>query len=444
MGAFMMKKQEEIKLKLDSLCLYKGIFEEGVGGKFSTLINKISKNKSINECIKAYNEFTYELFSKSKNLSFKEAIVEEILLAHNPFNVGLEVNGEIPDFTLLGIKNELKALGEIVSLNSKDIKKILVDSYKESEEIKERINSLIDWSIDEKEYLPKTVMPFEKTKEALMNSNDWALYTENLIDYHKNNGTGRAPAYSAFVWERFENDDEGHLREIKNPDPIKLSDLIGYEMQKEEILDNTEHFLKGLPANNLLLYGARGTGKSSTVKAVLNEYYDQGLRLIEVDKEQLSDFTRIIRLLRHKKQKFIIFVDDLVFQENEASYSALKTILEGRVENRPDNILIYATTNRRHLIQEKFSNEDEIHSKDTREEQLSLADRFGITISFFTPNQNEFLKIVDGIVESKGLEVDKEYLHSEALKWEKWHNGRSPRSARQFINWLEATLKSQK
>ena len=439
-----MKKQEEIKLNLDSLCLYKGIFEEGVGGKFSTLINKISKNKSINECIKAYNEFTYELFSKSKNLSFKEAIVEEILLAHNPFNVGLEVNGEIPDFTLLGIKNELKALGEIVSLNSKDIKKILVDSYKESEEIKERINSLIDWSIDEKEYLAKTVMPFEKTKEALMNSNDWALYTENLIDYHKNNGTGRAPAYSAFVWERFENDDEGHLREIKNPDPIKLSDLIGYEMQKEEILDNTEHFLKGLPANNLLLYGARGTGKSSTVKAVLNEYYDQGLRLIEVDKEQLSDFTRIIRLLRHKKQKFIIFVDDLVFQENEASYSALTTILEGRVENRPDNILIYATTNRRHLIQEKFSNEDEIHSKDTREEQLSLADRFGITISFFTPNQNEFLKIVDGIVESKGLEVDKEYLHSEALKWEKWHNGRSPRSARQFINWLEATLKSQK
>lgn len=439
-----MKKQEEIKLNLDSICLYKGIFEEGVGGKFSALINKISKHESIGECIKAYNEFTYELFAKSKDLSFKEAIVEEILLAHNPFNVGLEVNGEIPEFTLLGIRNELKALGEIVSLNSKDIKKILVDSYNENEEIKDRINSLIDWAIDEKEYLPKTTMPFEKTKEALMNSNDWSLCVENLIDYHKNNGTGRAPAYSAFVWERFENDDEGHLREIKNPDPIRLSDLIGYEMQKEEILDNTEHFLKGLPANNLLLYGARGTGKSSTVKAVLNEYYDQGLRLIEVDKEQLSDFTRIIRLLRHKKQKFIIFVDDLVFQENEASYSALKTILEGRVENRPDNILIYATTNRRHLIQEKFSNEDEIHSKDTREEQLSLADRFGITISFFTPNQNEFLKIVDGIVESKGLEVDKEYLHSEALKWEKWHNGRSPRSARQFINWLEATLKSQK
>lgn len=438
-----MKKQEEIKLNLDSLCLYKGIFEEGVGGRFSALVSKISDKKSLGECIKAYNEFTYELFSKSKILSFKEAIVEEILLSHNPFNVGLEVEGEIPEFTLAGIKSELKALGNILLLSSKDIKKVLIKNYKEDEAVADRINSLIDWSIDNKKYSAKTVMPFEKTKETLMNSDDWSLCLEALIDYHKNNGTGRAPAYSAFVWERFENDDEGHLREIKNPDPIRLSDLVGYEMQKEEILDNTEHFLNGLPANNLLLYGSRGTGKSSTVKAVLNEYYEQGLRLIEVDKEQLSDFTRIIRLLRHKKQKFIIFVDDLVFQENEASYSALKTILEGRVENRPDNILIYATTNRRHLVQEKFSDGDEIHSKDTREEQLSLADRFGITISFFTPNQNEFLKIVDGIVESKGLEVDKEYLHSEALKWEKWHNGRSPRSARQFINWLEATLKAE-
>ena len=154
----------------------------------------------------------------------------------------------------------------------------------------------------------------------------------------------------------------------------------------------------------------------------------------------MSDFTRIIRLLKHKKQKFIIFVDDLVFSENEASYSALKTILEGRVENRPNNILIYATTNRRHLVQEKFSDRDDVYAHDTKEEQLSLADRFGITISFFAPNQKEFLNIVDGIVKTRGLEVDEQYLHSEALKWEKWHNGRSPRSAKQFINWLEGEL----
>ena len=246
------------------------------------------------------------------------------------------------------------------------------------------------------------------------------------------------------MWERFENEEEGHLREVIEPDPITLKELVGYELQKKDIIRNTEQFLKGIPANNLLLYGSRGTGKSSTVKAILNEYYSDGLRLIEVDKEQLGDFTRIIRLLKNKKQKFIIFVDDLVFAENEQSYSALKTILEGRVENRPDNIIIYATTNRRHLVKEKFSDRDDVHSKDTKEEQLSLADRFGMTISFYAPNQNEFLEIVDGIVEAKNIKVDKEYLHSEALKWEKWNNGRSPRSARQFINWLQGELAMNK
>ena len=239
------------------------------------------------------------------------------------------------------------------------------------------------------------------------------------------------------------NDQVGHLREIKEPDPIRLSNLIGYEIQKKEIISNTKHFLKGAPANNLLLYGSRGTGKSSTVKAILNEYSSEGLRLIEVDKKQLGDFTRIIRLLKNKKQKFIIFVDDLVFDENEDSYSALKTILEGKIENRPSNIIIYATTNRRHLVQEKFSDRDEVNSKDTMEEKLSLADRFGITISFFTPNQKEFLIIVDGIVKERGLVVDEAELHREALKWEKWHNGRSPRSANQFVDWLQGEQMSE-
>ena len=298
----------------------------------------------------------------------------------------------------------------------------------------------MDWGLNKERYIAKNSTDFEKIKEELINSEAWEDKAKDIIDFHKKNGTGRSTAYSAFVWERFENENEGHLREVAEPDPIRLSDLVGYEDQKKDIINNTEHFLKGMPANNLLLYGSRGTGKSSTVKAILNEYYEQGLRLIEVDKDQLSDFTRIIRLLKHKKQKFIIFVDDLVFAENEASYSALKTILEGRVENRPDNILIYATTNRRHLVQEKYDDSNDLYAKDTKEEQLSLADRFGITISFFAPSQKEFLNIVDGIAKARNLNVDEEYLHFEALKWEKWHNGRSPRSARQFIDWLQGEL----
>lgn len=434
---------KQIKLDIDSLCIYKKVFTNGVGGKLAKLINDIESDCSLSDSLKDYNELTYELFNANKDLSFREYIVDEMLLDHNPYNVGLEVRGELPSFIDNGVRNELKVLSEIVKVNSKVIKEIMKEKYSDISSDVERIDSLIDWGINEKKYVAKTQMPYELIKEKLMNSSDWTECLRDLSKFHRENGTGRAPAYSAFVWERFENEEEGHLREITNPDPIRLSELIGYEEQKKDIINNTVNFINGIPSNNLLLYGSRGTGKSSTVKAILNEYYDKGLRLIEVDKEQLSDFTRIIRLLRHKKQKFIIFVDDLVFEENEASYSALKTILEGRIENRPSNILIYATTNRRHLIKEKFSDRDEVHGRDTQEEQLSLADRFGITISFFAPNQKEFLKIVDGLAESRKLDVDVETLHSEALKWEKWYNGRSPRSARQFLDWYQGQLASK-
>jgi predicted AAA+ superfamily ATPase len=435
-----MKREERIKLNLDSLCVYKGIFSEKAGDKFKSLVDKLVNSSTLGECIVAYNEFTYELFSVSKNLSFKEIIVHSMLLGNNPFNQLIEEKEEVPSFIVQGIIGELEALGQIVSVNSKVIKAILLDKYEEQESTEKRIESLLDWGVEGSDYLPKNNTDFEHLKALLIKSRDWKDCAEALIDFHKKNGTGRAAAYSAFVWERFDNEEEGHLREIIDPDPIRLSSLIGYESQKKEIINNTIHFLKGFPANNLLLYGSRGTGKSSTVKAILNEYYEEGLRLIEVDKKQLSDFTRIIRLLKNKKQKFIIFVDDLVFDENEDSYSALKTILEGRIENRPSNILIYATTNRRHLVQEKFSDRDEVNSKDTMEEKLSLADRFGITISFFTPNQKEFLTIVEGIVKERNLNVKEEELHREALKWEKWHNGRSPRSATQFVDWLEGEL----
>lgn len=431
-----MNKEEEIKMNLDSLCVYKGIFHEKIGDKFKILVDKLYDEERAGECLRAYNDFTFELFKKNSKLSFKEIIIDEMLLNSNPFNKAAMDEGSIPGFIREGIKRELRALSEVANISSVDIKNIL----SKKSILNDRVEGLIEWNICDEEYRLKNDMDIEKVKKILMENKNWGEYLDELIRFHDKNGTGRSTAYKAFVWERFDNDNEGHLREISDPDPITLEDLIGYESQKEEIIKNTRNFLKGLPANNLLLYGARGTGKSSTVKAILNEYYKEGLRLIEVDKKQLRDFTRIIRLLKDKKQKFIIFVDDLVFDENEDSYSALKTILEGRVENKPSNIIIYATTNRRHLITEKFSDRDDIHLKDTMEEKLSLSDRFGITISFFTPDQKEFLRIVDGLVELKKIDIDKECLHREALKWEKWHNGRSPRSANQFIDWLQGDI----
>ena len=321
-----MKKEEQIKLTLNSLCVYKGIFGEKVLNKFNILVDKMYLDESLSECIQAYNDFTYDLFKESKNLSLKECIVQEMLLNNNPFNISLEEGKDTPDVIIEGFRNELKSLGEINVVNSNVIKELLIAKYEGNEAVINRINSLINWGPSKEKYTKKNSTDFEKIKEVLINAESWEECSEAVINFHKKNGTGRSTAYSAFVWERYQGEEEGHLREIVEPDPIRLSDLVGYELQKADIMKNTKNFVKGFPANNLLLYGSRGTGKSSTVKAILNEYYQEGLRIIEVDKDQLSDFTRIIRLLNHKKQKFIIFVDDLVFAENEASYSALKTI----------------------------------------------------------------------------------------------------------------------
>jgi uncharacterized protein len=225
-----------------------------------------------------------------------------------------------------------------------------------------------------------------------------------------------------------------------------LQDLVSYDLERSEVINNTLQFLKGFPANNILLYGDRGTGKSSTVKAILNEYYNQGLRLIEVSKSHLIDFPEIIADLKERKQKFIIFVDDLSFDDNEQNHNSLKAVLEGGIESKPSNVLIYATSNRRHLIKEKFSDrvgfqsgnaDDEVRSADTMQEKLSLSDRFGITVVFSSPNKDKYLEIVEGLAIKRGLAFDKESLKKEALKWELWYNGRSPRTARQFIDWLE-------
>jgi len=225
-----------------------------------------------------------------------------------------------------------------------------------------------------------------------------------------------------------------------------LSDFIGYERERLEVVENTEKFVRGLPANNVLLYGDRGTGKSSTVKAIANEYKEQGLRIIEIPRKYLVDFPAVLRLIKGRKCRFIIFIDDLAFEDSEESYTVLKSVLEGGVENRPDNVLIYATSNRRHLIKEKFSDraglksvdpDDEVRAQDTLQEKLSLSERFGITVVFTSPDKKGFLQIVEGLAAKRGINIDKDTLQREAMKWELMYNGRSARTARQFIDWLE-------
>ena len=221
-----------------------------------------------------------------------------------------------------------------------------------------------------------------------------------------------------------------------------LSDLKNYELQRRQVIDNTESFVNGYPANNVLLYGDRGTGKSSTVHAVLNEYAPQGLRMIEISKSDIPDLTLIREQLAESPMKFIIFIDDLCFDSHDDSFGELKAALEGSLSGRKHNTIIYATSNRRHLIKESFSDrENDINRNDIMQEQLSLSDRFGLSITFINPNKKDYLDIVEKIAQDRGLNVNLDRLFLVAEQWASKKGGRSPRCARQFIDFVESAEK---
>lgn len=286
--------------------------------------------------------------------------------------------------------------------------------------------------------------PHLRLKRTMARATDWGLLVDKLADYYLASGTGLFGRFKAFRW--ICTDGKGRLEGVASLDPTFLRDLVGYESERRTIVRNTEQFLRGYPANNVLLYGDRGTGKSSTVKALLNDYASQGLRLIEVPKQRLNDFPQILGLIRDRRERFILFVDDLSFDEHETGYKDLKAVLEGSLEARPANVLVYATSNRRHLVQERLGDrpayiaDEEPHARDTVEEKLSFSDRFGITAIFSTPDQERFLTIVSAIAQQRRLPISEEELRPRAIRWAAWQNGRSCRSARQFVDYLTGEL----
>jgi uncharacterized protein len=288
-------------------------------------------------------------------------------------------------------------------------------------------------------------------KEKLAASDDWPSLAELLAEHYARVGAGPFGRYRAFRWVRDDGHGAGHgarhgrLVGVAMPDPIRLEQLVGYDRERELVLQNTEQFLAGFPANSVLLYGDRGTGKSSTVKALLNEHAGRGLRLVEVSRDDLSDFPWIIQQLRDRPERFILFVDDLSFDEGEHDYRGLKAVLEGSVEARPNNVVLYATSNRRHLVQERWTDREstlsaEVHGQDTMQEKLSLSDRFGIRVVFPSPDQRRYLAVVEALAGQRGLTLAPDVLRRRALQWAEWHNGRSGRTARQFVDHLEGEL----
>ena len=264
---------------------------------------------------------------------------------------------------------------------------------------------------------------------------DAAAKAQTLLSYYRRYGYGDIASYRAFSWDK-----QNGLTGIRHFEAQRLSGLIGYETQKERLTANTLAFLSDKPANNVLLVGARGTGKSSSVKALANEYYAQGLRLLQLTKPQLSELPRIMETLRRfASKKFIVFLDDLSFEEFEVEYKYLKSAIEGGVESRPDNVLIYATSNRRHLIKETWrdraAEQEELYKNDSVNETISLSDRFGLIINYRSPDQDEYLAIIDHYLRREGIMLDPEELRIEGHRWELEHSGRSGRAAQQFVNY---------
>jgi predicted AAA+ superfamily ATPase len=259
-----------------------------------------------------------------------------------------------------------------------------------------------------------------------------------LTEFYKEYGVGKFGLHKSF---RVCHDENGvSIVPILNIAHVYLDDLIGYELPKQKLIENTEAFVEGRKANNCLLFGDAGTGKSSSIKAIANEYYDRGLRIIEVYKHQFQDLNDVIAQIKNRNYKFIIYMDDLSFEEFEIEYKYLKAVIEGGLEKKPDNVLIYATSNRRHLIKETFADKegrrDQLHASDTVQEKLSLVYRFGVTIFFCSPDKKEFQEIVRRLAIRYKITMPEEELLLEANKWELSHGGLSGRTAQQFIDYL--------
>lgn len=354
---------------------------------------------------------------------YKSYIAWLLIHDENPYSLSCEMNdaenGGLSRFALLDAQ-------------------YLYDMY--NAEIPDEIADMLDDFTYTNDFGCENMTDIGNMANTLANEFDKAINAEQFLqavtEFYCNNGVGLLGLNKAFYIDSTESP---KLVPISDFDRYHLTDMWGYEHQKKLLTDNTEAFINGKAANNVLLYGDSGTGKSTCIKAILNEYHTRGLRMIEVYKHQFSCLPRLIEKLRLRKYSFIIYMDDLSFEEFEIEYKFLKAIIEGGLEKKPDNVLIYATSNRRHLIRESFSDRDgndDIHKNDTVQEKLSLSDRFGLTISFTKPMQKEYLEIVKYLAHNAGINMPEDALCAEASRWGLMRGGVSGRVARQFINHL--------
>jgi len=412
---------QSLQRQAASLLLYQQVLTGAEGQAFLELLHALSAPdaQGIN-CLKAYGKWLRNMAATGK--SWQDYIVTRVLRDDNPFTQQVQKTAlaALPPALLAAAKQDLQRLQSLYQCS-------IIELSHWVQEVSGLPHAPVVWNVE----IPP-IAPFLQARE------NWDEAIAELGAYYRENGCGIFAEYRALRWQ------EGQLLGIPHPDEIYLSELAGYEDQKAALLQNTEFLLAGYRALHVLLYGSRGSGKSSLVKALLNKY--EKLRLIEVDKDNLKNLPAIIEQLRDRPQKFIIFVDDLSFEEDDDAFKALKVVLEGNLTARSPNVVVYATSNRRHLVREfladrpRLSQGEEVHAWDTMQEKLSFSDRFGLTLTFAPPNQDSYLEIVRHLASQAGISLTREDLEYRARQWATRHNGRSGRSARQFVDFLQAEL----
>jgi hypothetical protein len=415
--------------RVASLLLYQSVLHDAVGKSFLDLLETLNSYKSDPEmrsltavnCWQAYGNW-FKTLAASKQ-SWYDYLVTQILHDDNPFSqqvqkISLE---NLPTSLIAAAKHDLKILQNLYDCTPQQMSQWVKTATQASA-------TPISWDLE------------PVSKSFLHRQDNWEDALEALASYYRECGTGILAQYQALRWQA------GELQGIAHPDRIELGEIVGYEAQKEALIKNTECLLAGYPALHVLLYGSRGSGKSSLVKGLLNQYSQQKLRLVEVSKSELKDLAIIVEKLRDLPQKFVIFVDDLSFEEDDDAFKALKVVLEGNLTAKAANVVVYATSNRRHLVREFFgdrprpSEGDEVHAWDTVQEKLSFSDRFGLTLTFASANQETYLEIVRHLAQQANLPLEKEELEFRAKQWATRHNGRSGRTAKQFVDFLRGEL----
>lgn len=403
----------DFKASISALTLYSNVKDDVLIKKFLSILSHIKNNDGIELLIEDWALMTNCLYNKNYQGDWAKYICDLIYFDKNYFS--LEV-----------AKGNYDALNENIKKSaSSDIDTLTALANVKCSDFKELLYSRYPYDKDMIDSLPEFDTIF------------MSLTLNDFLKSYLQDGVGIFAKHRSF---KFTND--CNIEPVENFDTVSLADLKRYKMQQNVVIENTLGFLRDKTYNNVLLYGDRGTGKSSTVKAILNEYYMEGLRIIQVYKENLVHLDLLMRAISEIPLKFIVFIDDLTFNDSDDNFGALKAVLEGSLAKQPSNMAIYATTNRRHLVRESFSAREgnEVHLADTIDETVSLSDRFGITVTFTFPNKDNFLQIVKEIAQDRGLDVPDETLFSEAERFALSKGNRSPRLARQFVNYLQARL----